>query len=255
MKGRRMLVLSVLTVLALASGCCTLPSAVQEATQTVRGSGEVVTETRSVSGFSRVDVSSLYDLTIVVGDREDLTVEAEDNMMRYVQSQVRGGTLRLGLEGNPARISFQPTKRIRYTLTVRSLAGLTTSGIGRVQIDDLETERLRLTLSGDTTVIIDRLSADDLQVNSSGVSRVTIGEGSVGTQDLEVSGASIYEAGDVESQRARVEISGAGKAVVWVTDTLDAETSGIGAVQYYGSPQLRAETSGGGKVRRLGGRG
>ena len=54
------------------------------------GSGQVVTETREVSNFNAVEFTSFGDLTIQQGERESLTIEAEDNVLREIETVVRG---------------------------------------------------------------------------------------------------------------------------------------------------------------------
>ena len=53
----------------------------------VRGSGNVVTQERQVSGFDSVALSGVGEVFITQGDKESLTVETDDNLMRYIQTE------------------------------------------------------------------------------------------------------------------------------------------------------------------------
>ena len=66
------------------------------------GSGNVVSESRNVSGFTKIDLSGAGEVTIDQNGTEALTIEAEDNLMSKVTSEVGDGTLRLG-EKSPSR--------------------------------------------------------------------------------------------------------------------------------------------------------
>lgn len=63
-----------------------------------RGSGNLITEEREVSDFDRVELASDGELMLTQGGSESLIIEAEDNVMSYITSEVRGGTLVLGLK-------------------------------------------------------------------------------------------------------------------------------------------------------------
>ena len=63
---------------------------------TIQGSGDVITESRDVSGFDSVSLSGIGRVIITQGDDESLTIETDDNLMKYITSEVRDGTLELG---------------------------------------------------------------------------------------------------------------------------------------------------------------
>jgi hypothetical protein len=215
---------------------------------TVRGSGNVVTEEREVSGFDTVALSGVGRVIITQGDEESLTIETDDNLMRHIESNVRNGTLELGLARNTIPV---PTQSIIFRVSVDDLTGLTSSGAGLFEIEELEADRLRVTLSGAGDIGIDSLSAADLTVTISGAGNVDLA-GQVETQEIDMSGFGNYNAPDLESQTASVRIGGAGSTVIWALDTLDVEISGAGNVEYYGSPQVTREISGAGKVTSQG---
>jgi hypothetical protein len=233
-----------LIVLIAASLACDIPLGIN----TVRGSGNVVTEEREVSGFDGVALSGVGQVIITQGDEESLTIETDDNLMRYIESNVRNGTLELGLARNTIPI---PTQSIIFRVGVDDLTGLTSSGAGSFEIEELEADRLRVTLSAAGDIGIDSLSATDLVVTISGAGNVDLA-GQVETQEIDMSGLGRYNAPDLESQSASVRISGAGGAVVWAQDTLDVEISGAGNVEYYGSPNVTQDISGAGRVTSRG---
>ena len=234
----------VLIVLIAASLACSIPFGIT----TVRGSGNVVTEEREVNGFESIALSGVGRVIITQGDDESLSIETDDNLMRYIETEVRNGTLELGLARNTIPI---PTQSIIFRVSVNDLTGLTSSGAGSFEIDGLDTDRLKVTLSGAGDLGIDSLSATDLVVTISGAGNVEVG-GQVEAQEIDMSGFGNYNARDLESQTASVRISGAGNAVIWAQDTLDVEISGAGNVEYYGSPNVTRDISGAGKVTSRG---
>jgi len=214
----------------------------------VLGSGEVVTETRRVSGFTAVELSGIGNLIIEQGSKESLEITSEDNILKYLKSSVYGRNLRLGVDDF---VSIEPTKEIIYHLTVKNLERIEISGLGNIEIEALETSELDFKISGSGNAYIGNLQAGSLNLEVSGLGNVKIG-GSVEDQRIELSGAGNYDAEDLKSSEARIEISGTGKAAMWVENELDVELSGMGNLQYYGSPILSTEMSGMGTVKSLG---
>jgi Putative auto-transporter adhesin, head GIN domain len=193
----------------------------------VTGSGHVVTESRPVSGFSAVALGGNAELFIEQTGTESLTVTTDDNLLRYLSMDVRGGTL--DLTTTDPFTQLRPTMGIIFTLTVRQLKGLEVSGRGNVRVNGVAADRLEISISGAGEVAAQG-SAHDLA--------------------LSISGAGRYRGADMNSERARVDISGAGRALVAPRDELSAQISGAGTVQYTGDPRVTQHVSGAGSVRR-----
>ena len=217
------------------------------------GSRTVVTEERRVSGFDQVDFSGMGELTITQGDRESLTIEAESNVIRRITTEMRRGTLHIGMRSGLFGSNVVPTKPIRYTLTMREITALDLSGLGSVYAGEIAADRLDLRLSGAGKTVIRSLNADVLVVEHSGVGGGEL-SGQVRSQEIRLSGAGDYDAADLQSETAEVVLSGIGRATVWASESLDAVLSGAGSVRYYGDPKVTQEVSGVGRVRGLGSR-
>jgi hypothetical protein len=216
-----------------------------------RGSGTVTSETRPVSGVTGVRLEWLGDVTITQGDTEALTVEAEDNILPLITTNVENGTLVIALKPDTNRDAVIPTKPVRFGLDVTALELIDISGAGNVRTDGLEGETLALNLSGAGNVDLSGLQLIQLTASSSGAGNISLA-GVAEDQSSTLSGLGNYQAGDLESIDARVEISGAGNATVWVRNQLDVKISGAGSVSYYGEPQVTQDVSGVGSVKPLG---
>jgi hypothetical protein len=216
----------------------------------IRGSGRVITETRQVSDFNRVSMGGSGELILTQGDIESLEVEAEDNIMPYIKTEVSGRTLRLRIDSKVRSIST--TRRIRYTLTVKELVGLDLSGSGRVDAGSIDTDRLEVDMSGSGELRVGELTAESFKLKLSGSGEAEVVTGEIVEQDIAISGSGNYRAGKLRSQAATVQISGSGDAVVWAAEQLEVEISGSGTVEYYGRPAVSQKVSGSGRIRSLG---
>src|SRR4051794_33050747 len=170
----------------------------------ITGSGQVRTETRAVRDFSEVDLAGQGTLTITQGAEEGLTIEAEDNLLLVLTSDVRDGRLVLGTKDGTA---IRATKPIRYDLRVKDLGAIRLSGAGDIAAAMLRADRLELRTSGSGNMRIDQLTANALTARISGSGDLAVA-GTAPRQDLTISGSGNYRAASLESGDARVTVSG-----------------------------------------------
>ncbi len=210
----------------------------------VRGSGDVVTESRDVSGFDEVVLQGSGTVRIEVTGTDSLTIEAEDNLMEYLTSDVDSGRLELGAER-----SISPTEEIVYTITAASIEGMTISGSGQMTANGIVGDRLDAAVSGSGSVEIQAIEVDSVSVRISGSGSVEI-SGSARDLELSISGSGAYEGVNLITEFGSVTVSGSGDAVVYVTDQLEAEVSGSGNIEYFGDPSVDAVSSGSGNISK-----
>ena len=74
----------------------------------VRGSGRVVQEERPVSNVNAVRLATFGDLTIELGEEEELRIEAEENLIPYFETRVQNGTLIISQRPNLRLVSYKP---------------------------------------------------------------------------------------------------------------------------------------------------
>jgi hypothetical protein len=216
----------------------------------VRPSQHVIREERTLGAFSKVSASAVGELDITQGDSVALTIEADDNLMPYLTSDIHGDTLELGLETGTS-LNITGTATVKYHLTVKDLEAISISGMVGVSSGPLVTDSLRVIISGSGNVSIASLTANSLNVTLSGMGDLTIA-GEVTDQKIEISGTGAFHGGDLRSQTAEITVSGMGDATLWATATLDVHISGSATIGYYGSPHTTQEISGIGSVNDLG---
>jgi len=206
-------------------------------------------EVRSVEGFDQVRFIGPGILKIKQRDKESLTIHAPSYVMKDIVSEVSGGVLSVGYR-SPKIVSLRVHREvISYSLSLRDLRKLRVTGIGRVQIPDLDNDQVRIEVSGVGQVALDRLTADrlDVVINGNGVVRAS---GDVEAQSVVIAGAGHYHAEPLISDFGHVKVSGAGKADVSVSDELEVIVSDAGRVTYGGYPDILKRVSGAGKLSR-----
>jgi hypothetical protein len=212
----------------------------------VNGSGNLQTERRTVRDFNEVEVRGDGVLVIEQGSTEALTIEAEDNILPHLTSDVRDGRLVLGKEEDT---TLRATKPIRYRLTVKDLRAMRVSGAASVEAATFRADRLTIDISGSGDVAIGQLTVAALTVEVSGSGNLDLA-GTATAQDITISGSSDYRAEDLASKTATVVVSGSGNATVRVSDTLTARVGGSGDIAYIGTPRVSEKVSGSGEIKQ-----
>jgi hypothetical protein len=202
----------------------------------IRGSGNLVEQSRELGEFNRIAVSHAFEVDVRIGEQPSVTVTADDNVIEHVTMTVSDGLLRLGL-----RPGFQVRQAtLEATVTAPRLEEVRGSGAVDVRVNDTVVgERMRIHASGASDVT-GRLEVSAVEVVASGASTVRL-EGTADEADLEASGASQLELADLQTAQARARLSGASEGVVAVDDTLDVELSGASTLRYLGEPSITRE--------------
>lgn len=151
-----------------------------------QGSGNLVTETRSVATFDRVEATSAISLDLVV-DRDaahSVVVTYDDNILDNVITRVSGSVLIIELEGN---LSLGGNAdRVVEVVTPRLIA-LEASGASSVEVTG-SAPSLELVVSGASSIDLEELTLGDVNLDVSGASSVSLAAN--GTVGGSVSGAS-----------------------------------------------------------------
>jgi hypothetical protein len=137
-----------------------------------KGSGNMVTETREVSGFNSIQVDYPARVLISQGSTETLKVETDDNVLPGLKTEVKGKELRIYYK-SPDGKHVNPTKMPVITITVKELSDLNYSSAGESTVDGLKSEDLSVSLSGAGNVKLNDLTVGNLSINVSGAGSTT----------------------------------------------------------------------------------
>lgn len=217
------------------------------------------TETRSIESFDKINFKDFGTLILTQGEQESLTIEADEDLIDDLISEVRNGTLHLGLEDDwvsrvgklVSSVFSSAIGNVTYYLTFVSLEKISASGKCNLKCESLKADSLKVNVSGYGNLNIGQLETDTLKVNISGRGDFRAA-GTVERQEINISGSGDFETSELSSQSTRIAISGQGDATVRAAEKLDITISGVGHVNYYGQPKIRQTISGLGKSKRLG---
>jgi Putative auto-transporter adhesin, head GIN domain len=190
-----------------------------------QGSGAAVTQTRTVAGFSRLDLAGSNNVTVIVGGPQSVVVHADSNLINHVTTGVAAGTLIIGDTGG-----FSARSPMSVDVRVPSLTALTLSGNGQISVTGISTPQLTVTVSG---------------------SGLLSAAGTATRLDVTLSGAGQAQLSQLAARDVNAVVTGSGLIQVTATTSLDAAVPGTGAIIYTGNPsQVSTSVTGTGTVTR-----
>lgn len=215
---------SLAALLALAFGC---PYA-SASFPVVIGSGNLATESRTVSDFHKIKVSGLVEVKMSCGDEVSVSVSGDDNIIPMVKTEVTSsGMLKVGM---PRGVIMETSNPILVTVTAPDLSVAKVSGASELTISDCDLDELLLRLDG--------------------VSRLSI-EGEIDHLDVDVDGASRLSAQNALAKTVELAVSGSSNVSVVASEWIQGQVTGAATVIHGGDAQsISIQSSGSSRVKR-----
>ena len=191
----------------------------------VQGSGNIQNEKRDIAGFMEIEASGAITLEIVAQKDFSVEVEADDNLLPLIKTEISGDTLRVFTKGK-----ISPRNKLVVKISMPELNFLDVSGASGATVSNVETNSLKLEASGASKIKID---------------------GETNSLESEASGASTIDAEGLNVENADVEASGASNTTVSATNELKANASGASTIYYTGEPKsISPKSSGASSVKK-----
>lgn len=190
----------------------------------VKGSGKRVTQKRDIGPFTSISTDGAFDIEVVCQKTLGLEIEADDNLIPLIETQVSGNTLHLRPTKN---YSAEDPPKIK--ITVPNLEAFSANGAGKFQISGVNNDKLQVSLNGAPTL------------TASGTTKM-IG--------VDTNGAAKVDTHNLRAAHAVVDSKGASTVDLGVADQLDVTVSGPSHVTYKGDPVVNKTVHGPGKVEK-----
>jgi len=212
----------------------------------VDGNGNVVTEERSVSSFEKVRGSAGIDVYLTEGTENKIVVEADENLMELIETEIVNGKLTITTTKNIGR---SKAKKVHVTYT--NLVSIeASSGADVISNSIIKSEILTLDSSSGADLEVEIFSKELYAEASSGAD-ITV-SGKVTTLNARASSGSDLDAKKLEVINCNAKASSGADITVNVKESLDAKASSGGDVKYYGNPVSVIKKDGSsGSIRKM----
>ncbi len=203
-------------------------------------------QTRQVSGFHGISVTSGIDLYLTQKNTEEVVVEAESEDLDKIITRVEGGILKIYIrEKSWFNLNWNKDPRKVY-VSFKLLDKLDASaGSDVISQDLLKLEKLNLDASSGSDVKLE-LEASNIVVESSSGSDIFL-KGKASVLQANASSGSDINANELQAKKCTASVSSGSDVRVNVTEELNADASSGGDITYSGNPKTKDinESSGG----------
>ncbi|SMO64486.1 head GIN domain-containing protein [Solitalea koreensis] len=204
---------------------------------------------RSVSGFNGISLGGPFKVFVKVGHTESLRIEADDDALKEISTEVKNSTLHIKQKEN---LKFWgQNKKANIYVTVKKLDNISVSGSGSLKVEDpIKTDKMELLVSGSGTISLP-ITAKEVGSAISGSGTIHV-SGSAANSNIKISGSGTFKGLDLKTNKTTVTLSGSGGADVYADEELSATISGSGNVNYKGNAKTtNTTTSGSGKIKKI----
>jgi hypothetical protein len=175
-----------------------------------------VTETRDVTGFTKISLNGSMDMEVRVGSGFNVTVTADDRIVGRIETEIDGSTLRVGRERGSRR-GFR-NAGIIVKVTLPNLESFRTNGSGDAWVEGINSAEFTFDQngSGDTDL-----------------------SGKCENGEFEMNGSGDLDARDFDCVSAGIDTNGSGDIELTVTGDVSIDSRGSGDVTLYGEPRIK----------------
>jgi hypothetical protein len=237
---KKMFLIAAATVV-LFSGCRYVTG------QRIRGNGNVSTEERTPGSFNSVASHGSFNVYVSSGN-QSVKIEAEDNLLPYIETYVDGSVLQVDTKEN---YWLRPSRPVKIYVSSPNFQSIHSYGsgdiIGLSKITD--SSKLDLEVNGSANIKMD-VNAPNISVEINGSGDINL-SGAARTFDGEIHGSGNVKAMNLQSEDATVKIYGSGDADIFASVKLDVHVAGSGDVNYKGNAQVSSSIAGSGRVKKV----
>jgi hypothetical protein len=211
----------------------------------VRGNGTVIRENRNVTeSFTAISAAEGMNVFVNQGDNLEIVVEADENILELIGTDIRDGELKIHAIENIGRA----TRKIYVTLP--EVTGLyASSGADLVSDGMLDVNRIRVDASSGADIRV-QLSADEISASCSSGADIYM-EGQTNQLFATASSGSDIKARNLKAAVCEANASSGADIHVYVSESLKADASSGGDIRYDGAAQANLHKSSAGSVRKF----
>jgi hypothetical protein len=239
MKRNQVQFIGILAVLSVMLSSCWMigPS--------VKGNGNVTEEVRQVGEFDEIQVSRGMNVYISQGSPEKLVVIADNNLHEIIQTEVKGGILKIYVDEN---IKWAKEKKVMVTVSKLS-AVETSSGSNVWSQGQIMSEYLDLESSSGANMTLE-VNTKKLKANGSSGANIWL-SGIAKQAELSVSSGANLKGQELKTDDCTMKASSGANVTSTVVEKLEADASSGGNIWYYGEPaSIAINKSSGGNIHK-----
>lgn len=202
--------------------------------QTIKGNGNVTTVNRTTSDYDGIRCAGSLDFKLVEGTEGKITISGESNLLEYVVTEVKNGSLIVKIEDGK-NLKQSNNKTILITIPYKDIESVSLSGSGDVWNDGtIKATDFSASVAGSGDVILN-VNSTNTNASVSGSGDLTL-NGKTTNLKASVAGSGDFHGFKFDSINVNASVAGSGDIEVNCSGELKARVAGSGDIDYRGKP-------------------
>ena len=219
--------------------------------ETIKGNGNLKKETRNASGYTGIELQGSMDVQIDYGSSNSITVEADENLLPYIETEVENGNLKIRQKKG---FNLKSKNKLIVHASLTKLTNIGLSGSGNIlgTGDFSNNKKTIIKLSGSGNIGLGVADISELDVAISGSGNINIKGSQSNIISVAISGSGNLDCSNFATNDVLARVSGSGNIRVNAAKSIDARVSGSGNIYYKGAvTNLSMKASGSGKIIKV----
>jgi len=191
-----------------------------------------------INGIKDVIVSGSVKLNVINSEKESLTFEGKEDIIKEIKVTVKGNHLEVLL---PKKTYWSFTDKITINLNLKELEKLEFDGAGDLLIKGFDFKSFLLKIDGSSEALLKDNSFKNLNIEINGSGTVEV-SGKTENLIANLDGVGKLSAYNLLAENAEIRLNGTGKVEISVEDKLSATINGVGKIIYKGKPKMEKMT-------------
>ena len=214
--------------------------------QSVKGSGPIVSETIEMSNITGLGLGISANIYVKQGNSQKIEVKGQQNIIDLLKKKPKGNNWTVEFERG-TRVRNYEQLEVYVTLTELSSLSIGGSGsiIGKNKFTKVNNLGISIGGSGDVKIDVD---ANDISCSIGGSGEISL-QGTADELKVSIGGSGDVEAINLNVKECKISSAGSGNVEISVDNYLDVTLVGSGDVRYKGDPKIKKSIVGSGKVK------
>lgn len=214
----------------------------------IKGNGNVTTITRTTPDYDGISCAGSFDYILVSGTEGKITIEGEENLLKYVVTEVKDNKLVVKTEKN-INLSPSSNKTIKITIPFKDIDNVSLAGSGDLtNTDTIKATDLKISLAGSGDIVL-TVETNNVKGSLAGSGDLTL-KGNTNNLEANIAGSGDFHGFNLQANHTEVSVAGSGDAKVVSNESLKARIAGSGDIEYKGSPKKEdSKVAGSGSIR------
>lgn len=201
----------------------------------IEGSGNIITKTFNVQSFDQLDVVGVFSLKLSQGSKEEVRIEADDNLQDLFEVKNEGSKLIVKMKKES---NFNSKKGLKVYVSFKKLKSMDLSTVGNVSSEQsLSFDNVDIDTKSVGSVDL-KLTAQSINLDNKSVGDVTL-NGRANNAVIKNQSVGSLQAADFIVESMDIDNSGVGSAEVNATKVIKVKDSFLGKVSNKGAAKIK----------------